>query len=132
MRLASWIKPKPSQPDLLNVETKASQTEEAQAPTALRASQGKPLMLAVALLCEDPNNPRTEFPETELDELAEDIRQHGILQPIGSHQHLHGRSCDHRPTCLAPAGCGLGESLFARGLTVRPLAEATRPSREWR
>ena len=42
-------------------------------------------MLAVDLLREDPNNPRTEFPETELNELAEDIRQHGILQPIVVH-----------------------------------------------
>ena len=39
-------------------------------------------MLPLAVLCEDPTNPRTEFPESELDELAEDIRQHGILQPI--------------------------------------------------
>ena len=33
-------------------------------------------------LIEDPNNPRTEFPEAEIDELAESIRQHGILQPL--------------------------------------------------
>lgn len=85
MRLASWIKPKPAQLDLLNVEVEASLTDGAQAPTAPRASQGKPLMLAVALLCEDPHNPRTEFPEAELSELAEDIRQHGVLQPIVIH-----------------------------------------------
>jgi ParB family transcriptional regulator, chromosome partitioning protein len=36
-------------------------------------------------LCEDPNNPRTEFPEGEMNELAEDIRQHGVLQPIVVH-----------------------------------------------
>jgi ParB family transcriptional regulator, chromosome partitioning protein len=85
MRLASWIRPKPAQLDLLNVEGEASLTEGAQAPTAPRASQGKPLRLAVALLCEDPNNPRTEFPEGEMNELAEDIRQHGVLQPIVVH-----------------------------------------------
>ena len=34
---------------------------------------------------EDSGNPRTEFPDAELDELAEDIRQHGILQPIVVH-----------------------------------------------
>jgi ParB family transcriptional regulator, chromosome partitioning protein len=85
MRLASWIKPKPAQLDLLNVEVEASLTEGVQAPTAPRTSQGKPLMLAVALLCEDPNNPRTEFPEGEMNELAEDIRQHGVLQPIVVH-----------------------------------------------
>ena len=85
MRLASWIKPKPAQLDLLNVDVEASLTEGAQAPTAPHASQGKPLMLAVALLCEDPNNPRTEFPEGEMNELAEDIRQRGVLQPIVVH-----------------------------------------------
>jgi ParB family chromosome partitioning protein len=36
----------------------------------------------LSALCEDPDNPRTEFPSAELQELAEDIRQHGILQPI--------------------------------------------------
>jgi ParB family chromosome partitioning protein len=36
----------------------------------------------LSAICEDPDNPRTEFPPAELQELAEDIRQHGILQPI--------------------------------------------------
>ena len=31
------------------------------------------------------NNPRTEFPDAELDELADDIRQYGILQAIVVH-----------------------------------------------
>ena len=43
------------------------------------------MQVAITLLYEDVNNPRTEFPESELDELAEDIRQHGILQPIVVH-----------------------------------------------
>jgi ParB family transcriptional regulator, chromosome partitioning protein len=42
-------------------------------------------MLPVALLCEDPNNPRTEFPDEAIDELANDIRQRGVLQPIVVH-----------------------------------------------
>ena len=46
---------------------------------------GEPLLVSVALLDEDSDNPRTEFPDTDLDELAEDIRQHGILQPIVVH-----------------------------------------------
>ena len=44
-----------------------------------------PLRVATDLLDEDPNNPRTEFPESELDELAESITQHGILEPIVVH-----------------------------------------------
>ncbi len=47
-----------------------------------RTATGEPLHVPLSALCEDPHNPRTEFPETELQELAEDIRQHGILQPI--------------------------------------------------
>jgi ParB family chromosome partitioning protein len=47
---------------------------------ALKA--GEPLILAVHLIDEDPDNPRTEFPPSELAELAEDIRQRGVLQPI--------------------------------------------------
>ena len=47
--------------------------------------RGEPLLVPLTVLFEDPANPRTEFPEAELDELAEDIRQHGILQPIVVH-----------------------------------------------
>jgi ParB family chromosome partitioning protein len=46
---------------------------------------GNPLMVPVTSLCEDPNNPRTEFPDAELDDLAQSIRQHGILQAIVVH-----------------------------------------------
>ena len=44
-----------------------------------------PLVVSVDCLLEDTGNPRTEFPESEIDELADDIRQHGILQPIVVH-----------------------------------------------
>jgi len=55
---------------------------------------GEPLLLPLAALFEDPANPRTEFPQAELNELAEDIRQHGILQPIVVHPaDATGRFC---------------------------------------
>jgi hypothetical protein len=50
--------------------------------TATSSACGQPLMLPLTSLFADPQNPRTEVPEVELVELAEDIRQHGILQPI--------------------------------------------------
>lgn len=50
-----------------------------------RSSDGCPLVVALAQLYEDPNNPRTEFPESEIEELADDIRRHGILQAIVVH-----------------------------------------------
>lgn len=43
------------------------------------------MLLAVSLLYEDPHNPRTEFPEESIAELAEDIRQRGVLQPLVVH-----------------------------------------------
>jgi ParB family transcriptional regulator, chromosome partitioning protein len=46
---------------------------------------GEPLLVSVALLDEDPANPRTEFADAELEELAEDLRQNGMLQPLVVH-----------------------------------------------
>ena len=46
---------------------------------------GRPLMVPIDRVCEDADNPRTEFPDDELAELAEDLRQRGILQPIVVH-----------------------------------------------
>jgi ParB family chromosome partitioning protein len=46
------------------------------------ATEGTPLLVPVDYLEEDPANPRTEFPEAEIGELAQDIALRGILQPI--------------------------------------------------
>ncbi|MEO8125416.1 MAG: ParB/RepB/Spo0J family partition protein [Burkholderiales bacterium] len=43
---------------------------------------GEPLIVAIDRLDEDPSNPRTEFPQQGIDELAQDIAKRGILQPI--------------------------------------------------
>jgi ParB family transcriptional regulator, chromosome partitioning protein len=48
-------------------------------------SGGRPLLVSVTRLYEDPNNPRTEFPGAALEELAEDIHQRGVLQPLVVH-----------------------------------------------
>ena len=59
-------------------------------------NDGRPLLVPVASLYEDPNNPRTEFPEAALEELAADIRQRGILQPLVVHRaDGEGRHCLH-------------------------------------
>jgi len=46
------------------------------------AAEGVPLLMPVDSIEEDPDNPRTEFPDEELAELAQDIALRGILQPI--------------------------------------------------
>jgi ParB-like nuclease domain len=43
---------------------------------------GAPMMVAIDRLDEDQDNPRTELPAHELEELAADIVERGILQPI--------------------------------------------------
>ena len=48
-------------------------------------SDGRPLLVSVTRLYEDPNNPRTDFPEAALEELAADIQLRGILQPLVVH-----------------------------------------------
>jgi len=53
--------------------------------TRAASGDGHPLVVPLDRLYEDPNNPRTEFPEAELDELADDIRERGILQPLVVH-----------------------------------------------
>ncbi|KPH80357.1 MULTISPECIES: ParB/RepB/Spo0J family partition protein [Bosea] len=46
------------------------------------ASDGRPLKVALDLIDEDPDQPRREFREEELQNLAASIRIEGILQPI--------------------------------------------------
>lgn len=102
MRLP-WNKSKEIQPDLLDAEPRTvaprrpeqtgpqavAPTPDSRAvpPTSAEVSShdGRPMLVAVSMLYEDANNPRTEFTEDSLAELAEDIEQRGILQPLVVH-----------------------------------------------
>ena len=66
--------------------TPGSKPDQADFFSANPVPTGEPLLASVDLLDEDPGNPRTEFPERELQELAEDIGARGILQPIVVHR----------------------------------------------
>ena len=78
-----WSKSGNLQLDLLDAPTAPEAvTAPAAAPGASARSAS---MVSTASLYEDVNNPRTEIPEAEIDELADDIRQRGILQPIVVH-----------------------------------------------
>ena len=89
-----WSKSKPLQLDLLSPDPATDKDSNLDVVVAVEPNQmvvstttatGQPLIVSTANLYEDPNNPRTEFPQADLEELAEDIRQHGILQPIIVH-----------------------------------------------
>jgi ParB family transcriptional regulator, chromosome partitioning protein len=55
--------------------------------TRAQASDGAPLLLPVADIDEDPAQPRKEFDDAKLAELAETIRQRGVLQAISVRPH---------------------------------------------
>jgi ParB family chromosome partitioning protein len=65
-------------------EDDEAQTSAPSKPLSLDAlaAEGMPLLLPLDCLEEDPANPRTEFPDAEIAELAQDIALRGILQPI--------------------------------------------------
>lgn len=56
------------------------------APTL--ANTGQPLMLPVESIDEDPEQPRREFEDNRLEDLAETIRSRGVRQPISVRPNL--------------------------------------------
>ncbi|MDH4390258.1 MAG: ParB/RepB/Spo0J family partition protein [Aquabacterium sp.] len=79
-----WSKSGNLQLDLLDAP---AASEAATAPPVVPGAAARSAsMVPTVNLYEDANNPRTEIPDAELDELADDIRQHGILQPIVVHR----------------------------------------------
>ena len=76
---------------------------------------GKPLMVAIDRLEEDPDNPRKAFPPEAIEELAQDIALRGILQPIVvSDREVQGRY-------LIRFGSRRWRAAIQAGLTVVPV-----------
>ena len=76
----------PSFADATSIPCDPSSTSVADGAPILEVDPpGRAALVAIHLLDEDSCNPRTEFPDTELQELTEDIRERGILQPIVVH-----------------------------------------------
>jgi ParB family chromosome partitioning protein len=46
------------------------------------AATGRPLLVAIDCIDEDPDQPRRNFSEQELGELSHSIGEHGVLQPV--------------------------------------------------
>jgi len=94
-----WNTPKVEQLDLVDaasagpVDSRTSAAAEKRVDSQAAAASdlpsldelgidGRPLLVPIDCLDEDSGNPRTEFPDEELAELAQDIALRGILQPI--------------------------------------------------
>ena len=81
---------------------------------------GAPLMVPIDLLDEDPKNPRTEHSAREIDELAQDITERGILQAIV----VSAADADGR--YLIRFGSQRWHAAKQAGLTEVPVTVATR------
>src|SRR6187200_1709532 len=51
------------------------------------AADGRPLLVPIDLIDEDPLQPRFEFDPETLGELAQTIAAHGVLQPVSVRSH---------------------------------------------
>jgi ParB family chromosome partitioning protein len=87
MRLP-WHKTISQQLDLLGdvpVDDNVSSAREVRALPGTRSTKGRPATVPIESIDEDPANPRADFSDVELDDLAEDIRLRGILVPLVVH-----------------------------------------------
>ena len=67
-------------------------TSRARVKPSPPSASGVPRMVATSQIDEDAANPRTDFPDARVDELADDIRLRGILEPLVVHpadEHGH-------------------------------------------
>jgi len=63
-------------------ESAAAGSENSQTPTAQTDHTGKPREISIGEIAPNPYQPRRNFDETELAELAQSISLQGILQPL--------------------------------------------------
>lgn len=78
---------------VISIKPKARLPEAARASlrSAIAQAPGEALRLPLALIDEDPQQPRTVFDEAELQSMAESIRAHGVVQPIVVRPPVNGR-----------------------------------------
>ena len=65
-----------------NTTTEAAAQQTVQFPEGITQEEDGSLSLEVERLVPNPHQPRKEFKEEALQELAESIREHGIIQPV--------------------------------------------------
>lgn len=64
------------------IPQRAAATPSAPSIPSAPSASGQPLLVPVARLVVNPEQPRLSFRHHELEELTESIRQHGIIQPL--------------------------------------------------
>lgn len=87
MRLP-WRKSNSQQLDLLGdmpADERMSSAADVQTLPGIRSTKGRPAIVSIESIDEDPANPRADFSDEELDELSADIRLRGILVPLVVH-----------------------------------------------
>ena len=87
---------------------------------ARSVATGEPLLVPIDVLDEDSGNPRTEFPEPEIRDLADDTAAHRVLQPVVDSADRAGRRCTRSDAK------GLRAARMAGLAQVPSLAEFTR------
>jgi ParB family chromosome partitioning protein len=96
--------------------------------------EGKPREIAIDQIAHNPHQPRKNFDETQLAELAQSIRQEGILQPlVVTESHVGGETDPQKPYTLIAGERRLRAAVRA-GLSTVPcvLRDATdRQMIEW-
>lgn len=126
-----WKKTSDKQLDLLDADVSAQvgRVPLAEGSGAIEArtscvhANGQALMVPVAALDEDTANPRTEFPDATLDDLAADIRERGILQPIIVEPLGEGMAVRYR----VRLGARRLRAAIRAGLSEVPVTTASRP-----
>ena len=133
-------KPKADQLELLDADFALSHDssvlqarQHARSPAPSRSSKtaaegdvssgGRPLLVPLDRLSEDPNNPRTEFPDAEIEELAESMQQPLVVCPTNQPGHycIHHGAKRNR----AARRAGLSEvPVVVRDAPADPYAQA--------
>lgn len=78
------------------MDERVSSASDVQSLPGIRSIKGRSATVPIESIDEDPANPRADFSDQELDDLAEDIRLRGILVPLVVHPaNAEGRHLLH-------------------------------------
>lgn len=100
---------------IASVATGLNEAKAKAAKLKLSSESGKPLDIPVSDIQENPNNPRTEFEPVALQELADDIKQSGVISPVSVFKSAAGAD---KPYTLNYGARRLRASVIAKQTTI--------------